>query len=32
VFDEDGRTAGVFYGAPPGLHADVEATLAKLLR
>jgi thiol-disulfide isomerase/thioredoxin len=32
VFDEDGRTAGVFYGAPPSLHADVEATIAKLLR
>ena len=31
LFDGAGRTAGVFYGAPPTLHADVEAKLASLL-
>jgi thiol-disulfide isomerase/thioredoxin len=31
VFDRQGRTAGVFYGAPPGLHAQAEARLAPLL-
>jgi thiol-disulfide isomerase/thioredoxin len=31
MFDRGGRTAGVFYGAPPGLHADVEAKLARAL-
>jgi len=31
MFDGRGRTAGVFYGAPPGLHADVEAKLAHAL-
>jgi thioredoxin-related protein len=32
VFDKQGRTAGAFYGAPPGLHAEAEAKLASLLR
>lgn len=31
VFDRDGRTAGAFYGAPPGLHAEAEAKLAALV-
>lgn len=31
VFDRDGRAAGAFYGAPPGLHAEAEARLAALL-
>ena len=31
VFDAEGRTAGVFYGAPPDLHDKVEKLLAKLL-
>jgi thiol-disulfide isomerase/thioredoxin len=31
LFDGKGRTASVFYGAPPGLHAEAEATLAALL-
>ena len=28
VFDRDGKTRGSFFGAPPGLHADVEQALA----
>ncbi|HXO18655.1 MAG TPA: TlpA disulfide reductase family protein [Thermoanaerobaculia bacterium] len=32
VFDRQGRAAGAFYGASPGLHEEVEATLAPLLR
>ena len=32
VFDGDGRAAGVFYGAPPGLQAEAEAAIATLLR
>lgn len=32
VFDREGRTAGAFYGAPPGLHAEAEGKLAALLR
>lgn len=31
VFDSKGRTAGAFYGAPPGLHAEAEEKLASLL-
>ena len=31
VFDAEGNTAGVFYGAPPDLHDRVEKLLAKLL-
>jgi thiol-disulfide isomerase/thioredoxin len=31
MFDRGGRTAGVFYGAPPGLHAQVEESLARVL-
>jgi len=27
VFDRHGKTAGVFYGAPPSLHADAEKTI-----
>lgn len=30
LFDAEGRTAGAFYGAPPGLHAEAEAKLAAL--
>jgi thiol-disulfide isomerase/thioredoxin len=32
VFDREGRSAGAFYGAPPGLHDDAEARVAALLR
>jgi thiol-disulfide isomerase/thioredoxin len=32
VFDGQGRAAGAFYGAPPGLHAEAEARLAALLK
>jgi thiol-disulfide isomerase/thioredoxin len=31
VFDRQGKTAGVWYGAPPELHAEVEKKLAALL-
>jgi thiol-disulfide isomerase/thioredoxin len=31
LFDRDGRAAGAFYGAPPGLHAEAEAKLRSLL-
>lgn len=31
IFDRGGRTAATFYGAPPGLHAAIEAKLASLL-
>jgi len=31
LFDREGRTASVFYGAPPTLHADAQTTLASLL-
>ncbi len=31
LFDRDGRAAGAFYGAPPTLHADAEATIGRLL-
>lgn len=30
VFDRDGRAAGAFYGAPPGLHAEAGAKVAEL--
>jgi thiol-disulfide isomerase/thioredoxin len=30
VFDRRGRTASVFYGAPPDLHTKVEALIEKL--
>ena len=29
VFDRTGKTAGVFYGAPPTLHADAEKTIER---
>jgi thiol-disulfide isomerase/thioredoxin len=32
VFDGTGRSAGAYYGATPGLHASVEATLATIAR
>ncbi|HVR97755.1 MAG TPA: TlpA disulfide reductase family protein [Thermoanaerobaculia bacterium] len=32
VFDPEGRTAAVYYGAPPSLHQEAEAKLASLLR
>jgi cytochrome c biogenesis protein CcmG/thiol:disulfide interchange protein DsbE len=32
VFDRQGRGAGAFYGAPPGLHAEVEAMIASVVR
>ncbi len=31
VFDQSGRSAGAFYGAPPNLHQDAEAMLAGLI-
>jgi len=31
VFDAAGETAGAYFGAPPSLHADVEADLATRL-
>ena len=31
VFDRDGRTASVSYGAPPDLHERVEKTIKALL-
>jgi len=30
VFDKDGRTSAVFYGAPPELHAQAEAKIEAL--
>jgi hypothetical protein len=30
MFDRNGRTAGVFYGAPPTMHRDVEQKLKSL--
>lgn len=30
LFDAEGKAAGTFYGAPPGLHAEAEAKLAAL--
>lgn len=32
VFDATGRTGGVFFGAPPDLHARAEASVAALLK
>jgi thiol-disulfide isomerase/thioredoxin len=32
LFGADGRTAAVFYGAPPSLHQEAEAELASLLK
>jgi cytochrome c biogenesis protein CcmG/thiol:disulfide interchange protein DsbE len=32
LFDAQGRAAGAFYGAPPGLHAEAEAKLAAALK
>ncbi len=32
LFDREGRTAAIFYGAPPGMHAQAEAKLAALLQ
>jgi thiol-disulfide isomerase/thioredoxin len=32
VFDRKGKTAATFFGAPPSLHGEAEATLASLLR
>ena len=32
VFDGEGRAAGAFYGAPPGLHAEAEALVASRLK
>jgi thiol-disulfide isomerase/thioredoxin len=31
LFDREGRTSSVLYGAPPTLHADAQTTLASLL-
>ena len=31
LFDTEGRTRAVFYGAPPSLHPEAEAKLASLL-
>jgi thiol-disulfide isomerase/thioredoxin len=32
VFDQAGKAAGAFFGAPPTLHTDAETKLAALLR
>ena len=32
VFDRNGKTAGVFYGAPPTLHAEAEKTITTALK
>lgn len=32
LFDREGKTAATFFGAPPTLHGEVEATLASLLK
>ena len=32
VFDRDGKTAGVFYGAPPDLHEKVERLVERIIR
>jgi thiol-disulfide isomerase/thioredoxin len=32
VFDEKGKTAGTFFGAPPTLHAEVEGKVAGLVK
>jgi len=32
VFDPEGRTAAVFYGAPPKLHEEAEARLDALVK
>jgi thiol-disulfide isomerase/thioredoxin len=32
LFDREGRTASVLYGAPPTLHAEAQASLDSLLR
>lgn len=32
VFDREGKTAKVFYGAPPTLHQDAEAVIRKLVK
>ena len=31
LFDRQGRAAGTFYGAAPGMHAEAESKLAPLL-
>lgn len=31
LFDAGGHTQATLYGAPPGLHADAEAKLVRLL-
>jgi thiol-disulfide isomerase/thioredoxin len=31
VFDREGRAAGAYYGAPPGLHEQAEARIAGLV-
>src|SRR5205814_2365311 len=31
VFDRAGKTASVFYGAPPSLHADAEKTIDRVV-
>ena len=32
VFDQTGKAAGAFFGAPPTLHSEAETKLAALLR
>ena len=32
LFDREGKTAATFFGAPPSLHGEAEATLASLLK
>jgi hypothetical protein len=32
VFDKSGKTAKVFYGAPPDFHDEAEAVIGKLIQ
>jgi hypothetical protein len=32
VFDAKGAAAAAYHGAPPSLHADVDATIRAILR
>ena len=32
MFDRQGRTAGVYFGAPPSLHQEAETKLASLFK
>jgi thiol-disulfide isomerase/thioredoxin len=32
IFDQNGKTAAIFYGAPKNLHEDVQGTITRLLK